>query len=417
MPYPAQVIIFLEGKMQPSPHTTRDIWQHYVSTRSLPHSVLREPIFRAWQRCDQAGASPLVARAYELPELQARSLFEQESDLIQAARPYMRALSQAAGSDRHAAMLGDRDSTVLDVVGDEESVHGRQRVPGPGALLSEARAGANGIGSPLAEGGYIELVGPEHFIEGFHRFTCQGLPLYGPDGETIGVLSTSVRRVEASRRIHEILICAARGIEAELMRRRLSADVQNLVVSRSGGPLLEKLEQDIVQLQGAARLRLERAVRLVTGDRRPDAMRLIATANDLIARFHRQSQLWREIGSATTTPPRFLDFDQEVADMAALLSTEAAVRGLEVEIHTLSPGMRVFADVSVLRRALFRTFLLAFEKAPPRSTLQIQVLEDKRTEVGLVRFPRVPEAVLAIPRHSRATGKQIEHLLGNEGSK
>lgn len=402
--------------MQPSAHTTRDVWRHYVSTKSLPDSVLREPIFRAWQRCDQAGASPLVARAYELPDPEARILFEKESDLIQAARPYMRALSQAAGSDRHAAMLGDHNSTVLDVVGDEESVHGQQRVPGPGALLSEARAGANGIGSPLAEGSYIELIGPEHFIEGFHLFTCQGLPLYGPDGETIGVLSTSVRRVEASRRIHEILVCAARGIEAELMRRRLSADVENLVASQSEGALLEKLEQDIVQLQGAARLRLERAVRMVSSDRRPDGMRLIETANDLIDRFRRQSRLWREIGSARTSPPQFLDLNQEVADMASLLTTEAAVRGLEVEIHALSPWIRVFADVSGLRRDLFRIFLSAFEASPPGTTLQVQLLEDKRYDVGVIRFPRVPEAFLAIPRHLQAAEGQVEHLLQNEGS-
>lgn len=403
--------------MPPSAHTTRDVWRHYVSTKSLPENVLREPIFRAWQRCDKAGASPLVAKAYELPVPQARKLFEQESDLIQAAQPYMRALSQAAGSERHAAMLGDRHSTVLDVVGDEESVHGPQRVPGPGGLLSEAQAGANGIGSPLAEGGYIELVGPEHFIEGFHPFTCQGLPLYGPDGETIGVLSTSVRRVEASQRIYEILVCAARGIEAELMRRMLSTDVHNAVASQSEGPLLEKLEQDIVQLQGAARLRLETAVRLVGGDRRPDAMRLIETANDLIARFRRQSQLWREIGSARSSPPQFLDLNQEVADMASLLTTEAAVRGLEVEIHTISPCIHVFADVSALRRALFRIFLSAFEASPPRTTLQIQLLEDDRYDVGVVRFPRVAEAVLAIPRHLQAADGQIEHLLQNEKSK
>lgn len=181
--------------MQPNRYTNEEVWRHYVVTKSIPDDVLREPIYRAWRRCDQVGASPFVMQARELRFYQARALFKRENNLIEAARPYMQALSKSAGEERHAAMLGDRNAIVIDVLGDEESVHGAQRVPGPGALLAEQQAGSNGIGSPLAEGGYIELVGPEHFIEGFHAFTCQGLPLKGPDGEIAGVLSTTPLKV------------------------------------------------------------------------------------------------------------------------------------------------------------------------------------------------------------------------------
>lgn len=401
--------------MPPSTHSTSEVWRHYAVTGSLPESVLRAPVFRAWQRCDRAGASPFVMRAYELPPAQARSVFEQERDLIQAAAPYMRALSQAAGPERHAAMLGDSNATVLDVVGDEESVHGRQRVPGPGALLSEARAGANGIGSPLAEKGYIELVGPEHFIEGFHPFTCQGLPLYGPEGETVGVLSTSVRRVEASLRIREILICAARGIEAELMRRRLSADLQKLLESHGEAPVLEELEQDIVQLQGAARLRLEKAVRLARSDRQSEALRLVEAATGLIERFRLQSRLWRDIASSQTGSPRFLDLGQLVGSIAALLATEAAVRGIEVEILPSGSPVHVFADPWSLRRALFRIFLRAFDTTAPGKTLRVEVAMDERYDLGVVRIPSAPEAFVAVPRQREAGTGRIKGIPAPDG--
>lgn len=399
---------------QPNANATREVWRHYVATQTLPPEVLREPIYHAWQRCHRVGASPFVMTARELPAPQASALFAQQSDLIEAARPYMHSLSQSAGLERHAAMLGDHTATVLDVVGDEESVHGPQRVPGPGALLSEMHAGANGIGSPLAEDGYIELVGPEHFIEGFHPFTCQGLPLYGPDGETVGVLSTSVRRVEVSHRIREILYCAARGIEAELMRRRLARDVEKLLASHAEAALLEGLEQDVVQLQGAARLRLEKAVRLVRSDRQPDALRLIGAATELILRFQKQSQLWREIASSDIGVPGFVDFVRQAEDLAALLGTEAAVRGIEIDIRHAAIPIQVFADARELRRTMFRAFLRAFELSAPKTTLLIELSLDERHELGVMRFPRQPEVIVAVPRFPAAILEPEEEAKEHE---
>ena len=390
--------------MRTNVHTARELWRHYAVTRSLPQSVLREPIYRAWRRCDLVGASPFVMQARELPSFQAQALFKQESDLIEAARPYMQALSRAAGSERHAAMLGDRNAAVLNVIGDEESVHGEQRVPGPGALLAEEHAGANGIGSPLVEEDYIELVGPEHFIEGFHPFTCQGLPLYGPEGETVGVLSTSVRRVEASKRIREILTCAAHGIEAELMRRRLSTDLKNLLAAEDDeARLLDKLQQDIVQLQGAARLRLETAIRLARDDRRPVALRLIDAATDLIRRFQEQSRLWREIATAAPGVPQVVDLVAQTEAVSALLATEVNVRRLEVEVRHAVP-VQVYADPRDVRRRLFRAFLQAFAFSSPGSTLRVELSLDERHDLGLVRFLTLPGLMLALPRRPRLAG-------------
>jgi sigma-54 dependent transcriptional regulator, acetoin dehydrogenase operon transcriptional activator AcoR len=387
--------------MQPNRYTNEEVWRHYVVTKSIPDDVLREPIYRAWQRCDQVGASPFVMQAVELRSFQARTLFERERNLIEAARPYMQALSKSAGDERHAAMLGDRNAIVIDVLGDEESVHGPQRVPGLGALLAEQQAGSNGIGSPLAEGGYIELVGPEHFIEGFHPFTCQGLPIKGPDGETAGVLSTSVRRVEASHRIREILFCAARGIEAELIRRQLSLELQNLLAGDPDASLLDRLQQDIVQIHGAARLRLEKAIRLARSTRQSEVPQQVEAANELVMRFQNQSRLWREIASPSTEAPNFHDLERHVKEMSALLATEAAVHGLEIEVHCAIP-VQVYADRFELQRTLLRAFLRAFESSTPNTTVPVEVVVDERLMLGIVRFPASPDVVVTVSQHPAA---------------
>lgn len=379
----------------------RDVWRHYVVTHAIPDQVLRAPIERAWQRCDQAGASPHVMVASTLSPRESDALFVQEHDLIEAARPYMEALSHAAGNERHAAMLGNADAVVLDVIGDEESVHGPQRVPGPGSKLSEGFAGANGIGSPLAEGGYIELVGPEHFIEGFHPFTCQGLPIAGPAGETIGVVSTSVRRVEASRHIREILISAAHGIEAELVRRRLERDLTRFVANTAEKPLLETvllegLWEDVVQLQGSARLWLERAVRRARSSSDEDTIRLLQAVNKLIHRFQRESALWREIASGENGPPQYIDLRTKAEELTVLFRREALLRGIDIELLPGQP-VQVYESPQKLLRATFRAFLAALEATPDNSSLKVEIISDEANMLGMLRFPHVPEAFVASP--------------------
>lgn len=354
---------------------TKAAWRHFVDTGELRPELLRAPIFRAWRRCKEQGASPHLMVARTLSPEETDALLRRERDLLEAARPYMQSLSRAAGDERHAAMLGDRHGIVLDVVGDEPSVHGPERVPGAGALLSEQVAGANGLGSPLAEGGYVELIGPEHFIQGFHIFTCQGLPLRGPDGDVVGVLGISVRRLQAAERVHEILVCAAHGIEAELIRRRLEADVRMILQDQGEDRAhLERLRQDIVQLQAAARLRLERAARSVGKASAADTLRLLQAADELIRQFRCRSERWREVATDDLGTPQPLSLDERVRELIDLLKTEAAVQGLTLGAGALEP-LRADVDPRQLSRQLLRVLLRAIHSRP----------RGARIEVGLVR--------------------------------
>lgn len=337
-------------------------WQahrRYLSTGALARELLREPVFRAWLRCHELKASAHRMEAVQLDLRELERLLVHEEQLLQAARPYMRALSHAAGAERHAAMLGDARGIVVDVVGDPASMLGPERVPGPGSLLSEELCGANGIGTPLAEGGYASLVGPEHFITGFHPFTCQGVPIRDPDGAITGVISVSVRRVEAAERLHELLVCAAHGIEAELIRGRLDDDVRRLV---SGGhddePLLEQLRQDLVQSQATARLEVTIAARDLARDRLEYAMHLLSLAQRSIAEFSRQSALWRDLASTARAAPERVDVAAILRDLGMMLRTEATTGRVALEVDAAEP-LHLEADPRALARHLFRGLLRA----------------------------------------------------------
>lgn len=374
--------------MFPSNEQAWQAHRRYVSTGHLAKDLLREPIYRAWARCHEQGASPRRVQATQLDLGELERLIAEEQRLLQAARPYMHALSQAAGGERHAAMLGDARGVVLDVLGDPASILGPERVPGPGSLLSEAVCGANGIGTALAEGAYTSLVGPEHFIAGFHAFTCQGVPLRAPEGACCGVISVSVRRIEAADRLRELLVCAAHGIEAELIRGRLDDDLRRLITV--GAPdddaPLEQLRQDIVQAQARARLEVSVAARDVAHDRLDYALRLIAAAQRSIAEFTRRSAVWRALASAEGGPHGAVDVGVTLRDLVELLRTEAATA--RVALH-LAPDAPLFveADARLLARRLFRGLMRAIGSARGGGAVR----------VGLARGPdRAGEVVLRV---------------------
>lgn len=62
-----------------------------------------------------------------------------------------------------------------------------------GASWHERDIGSNGVGTALATGEPVILIGPEHFQEAYLGWTCIGVPLADRPGQVIGVLDLSVQ--------------------------------------------------------------------------------------------------------------------------------------------------------------------------------------------------------------------------------
>jgi transcriptional regulator of acetoin/glycerol metabolism len=346
----------------------------YTSTGRLDETSVRPHIVRAWRRSVEGGCDPHIMRADQLDVIGTAALLEHEKTLIESARPFMLALSRAAGTDRHAAMLGDADGRVLDVVGDEPSVRGPESVPGPGSLLSEANAGANGIGSTLGQGGYVERVGPEHFIEGFHPFTCQGVPLIGVSGHVTGVLSTSVRRLETATRLRDILFCAAQAVECDLLSRWL---LDAVVKAGPRAGFLEALRQDAVQRFSAARLHLESAAKEIS--RGGTATRIVNTAEGLIERFRKVAATWQDLVLEVPGQNELLNLPDLVDRLLDLLETEARLDAIELVWGRAEP-MVVLEERRAFTRLLLEKLLDAMQAAGQGGRVRVEVMMGEREQ-------------------------------------
>ncbi|BAY61512.1 GAF domain-containing protein [Calothrix brevissima NIES-22] len=373
-------------------HNAFEAGRVYKSTGAIPVNLLRSPIYHAWERSHLQGSNPYALQAEKLSIIDTERLLAQNIALIDAARPYFRILSQAAGSERHAVMLGDRNAIVLDVVGDEQTVRGPEPFPLPGSLLSESVAGANGIGTPLAAADYIEIVAAEHFIEGFHSFTCQGIPLKNDKQEIIGVFSISLRRADAGQRLKEILKCASHGIEAEFVVSKLEQDVRRILTSHPEDyQPIEELRQDIIQAHQAARLKMEIGSRMVANNRLDYAMQILRQADNSIQIFRRRAEVWQSLASLELGVIQSVCLTDSIRDLVDLLSTEISIRKLEVITYWQEEPIHVLADSRSLLRQLFRYFLQIFEIAGKGGKVKVVVdmLDSEFVQVSFIPNDRL----------------------------
>ncbi len=351
--------------MNPTHATAPEAWQLYRRRGQISPELLRPHVYRAWERAHQERASPLHAQAERISPIELDRLLERKNDLIIAARPYMLALSAAAGQERHAAMLGDEAAVVLDVRADPTTSESLGSFPGPGSVLQESLSGANGIGTPLVESGYAELVGPEHFIQGFHTYTCQGVPIRGPGDEVVGVLSTSVRRVEASQRLRNIMLVAAKGISAELMIRHLERMMHKVVQhGELSNSMVEKLRQDLIQIYAAGRMKVEIAAmqlgKAMNVSPFEDGMQLLAAAAGAMERFREQSTLCLGLASSDSAMKTKVILKQVIANILDLLVTETRIK--KVKFVTMDvEDIVVYTDPRGLEKCLLRLLLNTLE--------------------------------------------------------
>jgi transcriptional regulator of acetoin/glycerol metabolism len=366
---------------------TREAWRIYVQTGRIARELLRERTQLSWVRCATLQTNPHTLAARKLSDVETPGLTRRHAALIRSARPYLRALSVAVGGQQHAALLSDADGIVLDMQSDEKTTEAANAgtFPSPCVLMSEAAAGSNGIGTALADKDYVEVVGPEHFVEVLGSYTCQGVPLRGPDRHVVGVLAMTVRSFQTAERVREILFSGAVGIEAELVRQHIEEVVRAFVDSAAGPIGGDELRQDLVQLQAAARLRVDAAAE-TTRQRGPrEAFNLIRTADELTRRFHRQAELWGQIVGEQEGTLRLVDLNETLTNMIELFETEATLRDVRFVLGAKTRAL-AYLDPRTAGRLLFRAFVKELCVAPRGTAIGIEARYARGEAEAMVIF-------------------------------
>ena len=179
-------------------------------------------IERSWRRCLQNGQRPRDRVGFDVVGAEhMRRTAEANHLLVRAARPVLEQLGRAIASTRYFAILTNHEGVVVDAHGPIDTSDPRAAViTRIGVDLSERSVGTSAIGAALAELQPVWLHRGEHFFDDTGCYSCAGAPLFGPDGQCVGMLDLT--GIDAAERpeLKHLVAQSARSIENALALSR-----------------------------------------------------------------------------------------------------------------------------------------------------------------------------------------------------
>lgn len=192
-------------------------WEEFC-VQGCTSRPVRKVIQDSWARCrelkvsPQRRAAPLVEDGNGCAELR-----ELNRALLDGARSTLDEVARILNGSGHIAILCDGQARVLEVVGDKEALRAAERVNAvPGGDFSEAGSGTNAMGTALAAGSAVVVLGCEHYAEGLHVWGCAAAPIRDPRGNIVGILDISSYTERFSDLAPAAAVAMARAIEEQL---------------------------------------------------------------------------------------------------------------------------------------------------------------------------------------------------------
>ncbi|MDQ0571562.1 transcriptional regulator of acetoin/glycerol metabolism [Variovorax paradoxus] len=191
---------------------------HGEAVRARGATRIEPWLARSWQRCIDAGRQPQQRVSFDpVGQSAIREVAERNRALVAAARPVIERVSRAIADTRYFAVLTDARGVVVDVGplpdGTDDASRCVRSIARVGVDLSEPAIGTSAISTALAEQESVWLHRGEHFFEDTSVYSCAGAPLFGPQGDCIGMLDLTGVQVVERPELRHLAVLSARSIE------------------------------------------------------------------------------------------------------------------------------------------------------------------------------------------------------------
>jgi len=234
------------------------LWERFVSG-SVEAEERAHAILRRWSRAVALGAkADGPAHSEGVTDAELRSRRELLTQRCVDAVQLVSRLATETSASAFRAVLTDADGVVVIARGGVgaslHSVDTSRLVEG--ARWAESTRGTNAIGTAIAEGEPVAVLGRAHLEERNHGLVCYAAPIRDPFGDIVAVLDVSGAVTQANPLLEALVLASAHAVEQSL---RLRSYEEMLV----GG--LRGLE---ARLDGSASLLVEApgVIRQVSGD-------------------------------------------------------------------------------------------------------------------------------------------------------
>ncbi|MFW6330101.1 MAG: PAS domain S-box protein [Gemmatimonadota bacterium] len=222
--------------------------ERFLDGDASPPGV-RPVVLASWRRSQSYGVHPSRLPEQAPDPSGLAEACSRHALLLESALPVVEQVHVTLGGQPHVLAVSDPDGLVLRLFSSPD-------LPGPelrrtnlleGASWHERDIGSNGVGTALAIGEPVVLIGPEHFQEAYLGWTCIGVPLTDGEGTVVGALDLSVPNERVSVHTWGWALSLAHGIES---RYRTSPRFARPPVSA----VVEELDRPLHAVRGVLEL-------------------------------------------------------------------------------------------------------------------------------------------------------------------
>jgi transcriptional regulator of acetoin/glycerol metabolism len=211
--------------MQSQPVTDLALWERFQTGQVSEQEIAGSLALQRWQRSRNLGLSA---------DNPGEPIMELEG-LARAIETFAALLAPGAPFDAFAMEMAKAGFTGL--FSDSRGVILSQRIAEPfrtaiartrlveGAVWSEAARGTNGIGTALAEGAPVSIVGTEHYEQRNQGLACFAAPVRDIRKRVVAVLDASGPASAATHFVHASVVATAAALEALIVARTYDAAV------------------------------------------------------------------------------------------------------------------------------------------------------------------------------------------------
>lgn len=169
--------------------------ERYLTERSIAADVTRPRVARSWARSQSMGVDAgcsVAAFSVERSD-DFREKREINERLLRASALVTSYLTDRLADTGYAVVVTDAAGCLLRISGDAQIRRRLSRLGfEPGGDWSEHSAGTNAIGTTIADGRALQLMGAEHFCDGWLGLTCTAAPIReASTAKIIGVLDVT----------------------------------------------------------------------------------------------------------------------------------------------------------------------------------------------------------------------------------
>lgn len=221
-------------------------WKKFINNEEVNLSLIKPTIYESWKRCKRHGIDPYMTDYYIfLTDKELEFTLAKNKDLIDMAWPILEAAIDNFEAGNFRVDLFDKDVYLLKTKGSQQIIEESRRLRSfPGVSKREEHSGTNAIALAYLTKKPILVIGAEHYIDLFHKWSCASAPIEDSKGHILGFVNMTGPRDEIHPHTLGMVVGIVKAIEKNLALHEMAKElsVQNILLEN----VIETVEKGLV---------------------------------------------------------------------------------------------------------------------------------------------------------------------------